>query len=142
MARSLSVDLRRRVVAAVESGMSRRQAAARFGVGVSSAIRWVAQWRLTGDLSPKPRGGLRPGRIEGHGDLIIEAEPDLTLQEIAAKLEEAVYRPPPSVVHGFFKRRGMTRKKRRPTLPSKTGRTSHGGVRPGSKTSPSSTPSA
>ena len=146
MAQSLSVDLRRRVVAAVESGMSRRQAAERFGVGVSSAIRWVAQWRLTGDLSPKPRGGLRPGRIEGHGDLImawVETEPDLTLQEIAAKLEAVVgYRPPPSVVHGFFKRRGMTRKKRRPTLPSKTGRTSHGDVRPGSKASPSWTPSA
>ena len=80
MAQSLSVDLRRRVVAAVESGMSRRQAAARFGVGVSSAIRWVSQSRLTGDLSPKPRGGSRPGRIEGHGDLImgwVEVEPDL-----------------------------------------------------------------
>lgn len=146
MAQSLSVDLRRRVVAAVESGMSRRRSAARFGVGVSSAIRWVAQLRLTGDLSPKPRGGRRPGRIEGHGDLImawVEAEPDLTLREIGAKLEEAVgYRPPPSVVHGFFKRRGMTRKKRRPTLPSKTGRTSRADVRPGSKTNANSTPSA
>ena len=146
MVQSLSVDLRRRVVAAVESGMSRRQAAARFGVGVSSAIRWVSQWRLTGDLSPKPRGGRRPGRIEDHGALImawVEAAPDLTLQEIAARLEEAVgYRPPPSVVHGFFKRRGITRKKRRLTLPSRTDRTSHAGVRPGSKTSPSSTPSA
>ena len=126
--------------------MSRRQAAERFGVGVSSAIRWVTQSRMTGDLSPKPRGGRRPGRVEGHGDLImawVEAGPDLTLQEIAAKLEKAVgYRPPPSVMHGFFKRRGMTRKKRRPTLPSRTGRMSYAGVRPGSKTSPSSTPSA
>ena len=72
----------------------------------------------------------------------VEAEPDLTLQEIATKLEAAVgYRPPPSVVHGFFKRRGMTRKKRRLTLPSRTGRMSHAGVRLGSKTSPSLTPS-
>lgn len=146
MVQSLSVDLRRRVVAAVESGLSRRQAAARFGVGVSSAIRWVSQWRLTGDLSSKPRGGRRPSRIEGHGAAImawVEAEPDLTLQEIAARLEEAVgYRPPPSVVHGFFKRRGITRKKRRPTLPSRTDRTSQAGVGPGAKTSPGSTPSA
>ena len=114
MGQSLSVDLRRRVVATVESGMSRRQAAARFGVGVSSAIRWVSQWRLTGGLPSKPRGGRRPSRIEGHGDPImawVEAEPDLTLQEIAARLEEAVgYRPPPGVAHGFLKRRGMTRK--------------------------------
>ena len=128
MTNSLSLDLRRRVVAAVEAGASRRQAAARFGVGVSSAIRWVAQARTTGDLSPKPRGGARrPSRIDGHAALImgwVDAEPDLTLPEIAARLEEEVgYRPPPSVVHGFFKRRGVTRKKRRRTLPSRTGRT-------------------
>ena len=127
MAGALSLDLRRRVVAAVEAGASRRQAAARFGVGVSSAIRWVAQSRETGNLAPKRRGGRRPSRIDGHGDLImawIDTEPDLTLPEIAAKLEEATgYRPPPSVVHGFFKRRGVTRKKRRRTPPNKTGRT-------------------
>lgn len=127
MANALSLDLRQRVVAAVEAGASRRQAAARFGVGISSAIRWVSQVRTTGDLEPRRRGGCRPSRIDGHGDLIMEwidAEPDLTLVEIAARLDEAVgYRPPPSVVHGFFKRRGVTRKKRRPTPPSRTGRT-------------------
>lgn len=72
--------------------MSRRQAAGRFGVGASSGIRWVTQSRLTDDLSWKPRGGSRPGRIEDHGDLImawVEAKLDLSLQEIAAKLEEA-----------------------------------------------------
>jgi transposase len=146
MAQALSLDFRQRVVAAVEAGMSRRQAAARFGVGVSSAIRWVSQSRATGDVTPKPRGGRRPSRIEGHADLImawVEAEPDLTLQEIALRLKEAVgYRPPPSVVHGFFRRRSVTRKKRRLTLPSRTGRTSHAVVGPGSRTSPSSTPSA
>jgi len=128
MANALSVDLRRRVVAAVEAGASRRQAAARFGVGVSSAIRWVAQARATGDLAPKRRGGARrASRIETHASLIlgwIAGEPDLTLGEIAARLEEAVgYRPPPSVVHGFFRRRGVTRKKRRRTPPSRIGRT-------------------
>lgn len=128
MANALSVDLRRRVVAAVEAGASRRQAASRFGVGVSSAIRWVARARETGDVAPKPRGGpRRPSRIEPYGDLImnwLEEEPDMTLPEIAARLDEEIgYRPPPSVVHEFFKRRGVTRKKRRRTPPSKTGRT-------------------
>ena len=127
MANALSLDLRRRVMAAVEAGASRRQAAARFGVGISSAIRWVAQSRETGDIAPKRRGGRRPSRIDEHAELImasVDAEPDLTLLEISAKLEEATgYRPPPSVVHGFFKRRGVTRKKRRHTPPSKTGRT-------------------
>jgi transposase len=128
MANALSLDLRRRVVAAVEAGASRRQAAVRFGVGISSAIRWVAQARATGDLAPKPRGGARrASRIDGHASLImgwIAAEPDLILSEIADRLDDEVgYRPPPSVVHGFFKRHGVTRKKRRRTPPSRTGRT-------------------
>lgn len=128
MANAHSLDLRRRVVRAVEAGASCRQAAARFEIGVSSAIRWVARSRETGDIAPKPRGGpRRPSRIDPHGALIMEwlaKEPDLTLPEIAAKLEDAVgYRPPPSVVHEFFKRRGVTRKKRRRTPPNRTGRT-------------------
>ena len=128
MAKALSVDLRRRVVAAVEAGSSRRGAADRFGVGISSAIRWVAQARETGDVAPKPQGGARrPSRIDPHGDLImgwLDEEPDITLPEIAARLDEEVgYRPPTSVVHEFFKRRGVTRKKRRRTPPNKAGRT-------------------
>ena len=87
MAKALSVDLRRRVVNAVEAGASCRAAAARFGVGVSSAIRWVARARTRGDLTPDRRGGNhRSHRIDGHHDLIlgwIEAEPDLTLAEVA-----------------------------------------------------------
>ena len=39
MATALSVDLRSRVIAAVDGGMSRRRAASRFGVSYSSAIR-------------------------------------------------------------------------------------------------------
>lgn len=128
MATALSVDLRFRVVAAVDDGTSRRQAAARFGVSYSSAIRWVRQARETGDITPKPQGGARrESVIDRHADLImdwIDGEPDLTLSEIAAKLHEATgYRPPQSVVHEFFKRHGVTRKKRQRTPPNRTGRT-------------------
>lgn len=128
MATALSVDLRCRVIAAVDDGMSRRRAAARFGISYSSAIRWVRQARESGDITPKLQGGARrESIIDRHADLVmgwISAEPDLTLSEIAAKLDNAVgYRPPPSVVHDFFKRHGVTRKKRRRTPPSKTGRT-------------------
>ena len=66
MADYLSEDLRIRVIEAVEAGSSRRGAAARFGVSVSSAIRWVDVWRRTGRTAPYPRGGdRRSGRIEG-----------------------------------------------------------------------------
>ena len=128
MGKALSVDLRKRVVAAVGEGMSCRSAAARFGVGVSSAIRWVQRSRERGDLTPDMRGGNhRVCRIDAHRDRIlgwIEAEKDLTLAEISARVAaEGGYRPPLSVVHEFFRRHGITRKKRRRTPPSSSGRT-------------------
>jgi transposase len=128
MAKALSVDLRRRVVDAVEAGASCRAAAARFGVSVSSAIRFVARARTRGDLEPDKRGGnQRSHRIDAHRDLIlawISETPDLTLAEVAERLDGAVgYRPLPSIVCRFFQRHGVTRKKRRRTLPSKTART-------------------
>ena len=67
MSKPLSVDLRERVVAAVDGGLSRRKAADRFGVSISSAIRWTAQVRRTGDVQPQRVGGdKRSGRIEAH----------------------------------------------------------------------------
>ena len=71
MPKSLSFDLRSRVLAAIDEGFSCRQAAARFGVSASSAIRWQALRRLGGDARPKPQGGDRLSqRTERHGDLI------------------------------------------------------------------------
>ena len=69
MGKPLSMDLRDRVVAAVEGGVSRRRAAARFGVSISSAIRWTTLSRRTGDVRPgvkaatSVRVGLRPTRL-------------------------------------------------------------------------------
>src|SRR6516225_7396575 len=66
MAKSYSKDLRERVVEAVErEGMSRRGAAARFGVGIKTAIDWVRQYRETGRLSALRRGGRRPKKLVG-----------------------------------------------------------------------------
>jgi transposase len=64
MSKARSLDLRERVVAAVASGMSRRQAAARYSVSVSSAIRWDQLKRETGEIAPKPRGGHRRSPLE------------------------------------------------------------------------------
>lgn len=125
MSKSLSVDLRRRVVEAVTTGSSCRAAAARFGVGASSAIRWVQRARTRGNLEPDKRGGnQRSHRIDAYRDLIlswIEEAPDLTLAEVAERLDDAVgYKPLPSIVCRFFQRHGVTRKKRRRMLPSKS----------------------
>jgi transposase len=59
MANALSVDLRERVVAAVSDGLSRRAAAARFGVSVSSAVRWVELARNSGGVAISARQGSR-----------------------------------------------------------------------------------
>jgi transposase len=89
MANALSVDLRERVVAAVSDGVSRRAAAARFGVSVSSAVRWVELARNSGGVAPKPRGGdQRSARIEAHAPLIlgmVENTPDVTLESFARR---------------------------------------------------------
>jgi transposase len=86
MAKALSVDLRNRVVAAVEGGLSRRKAAERFGVSISSAIRWTTLSRFTGGVCPRPVGGdKRSGRIEACAPVIlqaVEAKPDITLVEL------------------------------------------------------------
>src|SRR5258708_8323373 len=66
MARPYSLDLRERVVAAVEKGgMSRRRAAAQFGVGISTVINWVRRLRETGSVAPGKIGGHKPKAIAG-----------------------------------------------------------------------------
>ena len=55
MGQPLSMDLRSRVLAAIDDGTSCRAAAVRFGVAPSTAIRWFAQRRKTGGFAPSPR---------------------------------------------------------------------------------------
>jgi transposase len=90
MSKALSVDLRDRVIAAIEGGMSCRQAAARFGVSASSAIRWRSRVRTQGDVRPGPLGGdRRSGHVERHAELIlglVEARDDITLAELREAL--------------------------------------------------------
>lgn len=127
MAHSLSMDLRSRLLAAVDDGMSCRGAAARFGVAPSTAIRWQAQRRETGGFAPKPQGGdMRSRRVEERGDDILAlwaARKDITLEELRAGLAEIGLTVSVAGLHRFFVRRGMTRKKRLLMQSSKTGPT-------------------
>ncbi len=128
MAKALSVDLRERVVAVVAAGASRRAAAARFGVGISSAIRWCAQAREAGSVAPGPLGGdRRSARIEAHAGLILgmlDGKPDITLAEIQTQLARAGVAAGIGTIWRFFERRRITRKKRPRTPPSRTALTS------------------
>lgn len=124
MARTLSQDLRDRVVGAIDGGMSCRAAAAHFGVSTSSAIRWRRLALQHGRAVARARGGDRhSGRIEVHGDFIkrlIAEMGDITLVEFQARLIERGAPLGIGTVHRFFARHGITRKKRPGTRKSKT----------------------
>jgi transposase len=122
MARAISVDLRQRVCAAIAEGLSCHQAAARFKVSVSSAIRWHARLRDAGSFAPRAQGGDRKsGRIEAQADFILaeyEAERAITLAELQAKLAARGTNVGIGTLWRFFDRRRITLKKRRRTRPN------------------------
>ena len=122
MAKALSVDLRQRVVAAIEGGLSRRRAAAQFDVSAASAVRWSERQRESGDVAPERQGGdRRSHRIEAHAQLImdaVEATPDITLAELREKLAAHGILASIASLWRFFDRRKITLKKRRRMPPS------------------------
>lgn len=128
MGQPLSMDLRTRLLAAIDAGTSCRAAAARFGVAPSTAIRWQAQRRATGSFAPKPQGGdMRSHCIEERREDILalwEARKDITLEELRVQLAGIGLSVANSTLHRFFARHEITRKKRPATRSSRTGPTS------------------
>ena len=112
-----SIDLRERVVAEVSAGMSRRQAAARFKVSPSSAVRWTALEEETGSVAPRPRGGQSRSPLEPHADWLLDLvarEPDLTLLELERRIAAAVgLAITERSIRRFFDRHRITLKKSR-----------------------------
>ena len=84
-----SIDLRRRVVAEIGEGASRHEAAERFDISVSSAIRWAKLFDQTGSVQCRPRGGRSRSPLAAHGPWLLDliaGEPDLTLDEIVVRI--------------------------------------------------------
>jgi len=117
MGSPLSEDLRVRVIQAVKEGSSRRQAADRFGVSASSAIRWVDEWRQSGRTSALPQGGdQRSERIEAEADFLLRCiaeTPDVTLGELQTMLLERGVAVGIGTLWRFFDRRDISFKKNR-----------------------------
>ena len=114
MPAAYSADIRGRVIARVESGSSRREAADQFEVSPSSAIRWVSSYRATGSCAAKPRGGST-SPLEKHTDFLlalIEEQPDLTLDEIVCAMRKQRIPGSRTSVWRFFKRHDITFKKK------------------------------
>ena len=117
MGKPYSVDLRERVVTAVErEGMSRRAAAERFGVSYSAAIDWVKRHRRTGSLKPGQMGGHKPKKISGaHRDWLVARcrERDFTLRGLVTELDEHGLKVDYRSVWEFVHAEKLTHKKRR-----------------------------
>lgn len=115
MGAARSVDLRERVVAEVSAGASRRQAAARFRVSASSAIRWTALEQATGSVAPRLRGGKSRSPLEPHAAWLLDLvgrEPDLTLFELERRISEGVgVTITERSIRRFFDRHQITLKK-------------------------------
>lgn len=114
MPKSYSGDVRERVIGAVESGASRREAADLVEVSASSAVRWLQRWHESGSAAPKPRGGsVSPLEEFATRVLALTAErPDLTLVETVAELRKQRIRTSRSALSRFFQRHGITLKKK------------------------------
>ncbi len=117
MTAPLSNDLRLRVVTAIEGGLSRHAATARFGVSIAFAVRWHQRYRQTGHVAPKPIGGDRHSHhIEIHAEKIlgwIDEQRDLTLVQMQSRLAEEGYHFSISAIWRLLKRHDYTVKKRR-----------------------------
>lgn len=132
MAKPYSLDLRERIVRAVEAGSSRRRAAEQFAVSESCAIKLVQCWQRTGSVLPG-RGRKKAFALAGHEACVralLAAQPDATLEELKAQLAGQGIVVSRSSVDRFLKALGVTRKKRHSTPPSRLVPTS---PKPGSR---------
>src|SRR3546814_18681276 len=111
MAQALSDVLRYRVVKASAAGMSARQAAARFGVGISTAIRWIARAK-EGEPTARPQGWRRPSALDAHEAFVvglIEDRKDVTLDEMVELLSvERQVKISRSALGAWLRGRGWT----------------------------------
>ena len=114
MTRTLSNDLRERVVCAIEAGESCRSVAARFGVAVSSAVKWSQRYRASGSVAPGKMGGHRKRVLEPHRAFIVERinqTPHLSLHGLKAELAVRGVKVSHDTVWQFLRREGLRFKK-------------------------------
>ena len=142
--KTISLDLRERILAAYDAGEGPREVVARrFRVSLGMVKKLLQQRRRMGDVRPQHhRSGRKPGRVARCQDqfrTLLEQKPDLTLKELRVATGLNCTLP---AIHYVLVRLGLTYKKRRSAPANKTGPTSGGrggagsgsrsaGIRPG-----------
>ena len=126
--KTISLDLRERILATYDAGEStREEVARRFRVSVGLVKKLLQQRRRTGEIGPRHyRSGRKPRILPEHRERlrqVLAQKPDLTLAELRAKLALRCTLP---AIHYVLAAMGLTYKKRRSMRPSSTGRTSRG----------------
>lgn len=117
MARAYSQDLRDRVLKAASEGLSNRQAAKRFGISPSAAIKWIERARTTGETGPRRQGQPRGSKLDAHAEFILGVlaeQPDITLNEMLERLRSERNLPVGmGTLSRFYAARSITFKKNR-----------------------------
>lgn len=114
MTRALSNDLRERVVEATGAGENCRAVASRFGVAVSSVVKWSQRYRATGSVAPGKMGGHRKRVLEPHRAFIVERinqNSELTLHRLKDELDARGVKVSHNTVWLFLCREGLSFKK-------------------------------
>ena len=116
MTAPLSQDLRQRIAREVDGGSSIRQAAKRFQVSPSAAIKLMQRRRHTGSTAPAKIGGSRRPVLEPQADVLralVASKAGITLREIQAALAaRGVAVKALSTIADMLHRLGLTHKKR------------------------------
>lgn len=139
MTRAYSEDLRIRVVRDVEAGASRRSVAFKYAVSISFVIKLVQRWRMAGTVAPRGTGGRKVHVLAAHAalvDRLLASKRDLTLDELRLALLSEGVLVGRSSIDRYLRARGLTRKKRQRTPPSRSVPTLPPRVLPGAKSSP------
>ena len=134
MPKPLSMDLRERLLAAVEAGQSRRATGRQFAVSESCVIRLMKHYAREGTIAPGKMGGhMRPALEPHYGRIreLVAATPDITIEELRGQLAAEGIRISRSPLGRCLLALGLTRKKRHGMPPNRTVRMSPPRAMPG-----------
>lgn len=114
MSLPISNDLRKRIVKAVDDGLSRNAAAKKYEVGISTVVNLIRRWRETGSFEPARQGKIPEFKLAPHEKLvrrICDECPDITLREMKARLLGAGIGVSKSAIDRFLNHLDLSYKK-------------------------------
>jgi transposase len=101
----ISNDLRKRIVKAVDGGLSRNAAAKKYDVGISTVVNLIRRWRETGSFEPGRQGNPHDFKLAPHEERVrkmLDERSDLTLAEMKARLSKAGIKVSKSAIDRFL----------------------------------------